>query len=210
MKFIRSVAAVGALFAAISAQATVVGSLGGGMAPFLSLPPVGQCVGPTCTLGGSFATISNGTNYSSDQRVRGYPRRFVFENRFLAAGPGPNNLEPTTLHINGAGAHIFSFLWGSPDTHNTLTVLSTGGGSQSFTVASLGLPGDGNQAFSAYVQFAGVAGSLITDLIFNNIPAIDAFETANYSITPVPEPETYALMLAGLGVMGFIARRRRA
>jgi hypothetical protein len=27
--------------------------------------------------------------------------------------------------------------------------------------------------------------------------------------TPVPEPETYALFLAGLGVMGFMARRRR-
>ena len=26
---------------------------------------------------------------------------------------------------------------------------------------------------------------------------------------PVPEPETYALMLAGLGMVGFIGRRRR-
>ncbi len=27
--------------------------------------------------------------------------------------------------------------------------------------------------------------------------------------TPVPEPETYGMMLAGLGLMGFLARRRR-
>ena len=29
-------------------------------------------------------------------------------------------------------------------------------------------------------------------------------------ITPVPEPETYAMLLAGLGLMGFVARRRRS
>jgi len=31
-----------------------------------------------------------------------------------------------------------------------------------------------------------------------------------FEVTPVPEPETYALMLAGLGLMGFMARRRKA
>ncbi len=35
------------------------------------------------------------------------------------------------------------------------------------------------------------------------------FSFTNVS-NPVPEPETYALMLAGLGVMGFVARRRKA
>jgi hypothetical protein len=33
-------------------------------------------------------------------------------------------------------------------------------------------------------------------------------ETSAYTVTPVPEPETYAMLLAGLGLMGFVARRR--
>lgn len=33
--------------------------------------------------------------------------------------------------------------------------------------------------------------------------------TSVYSLTPVPEPETYAMMLAGLGLIGFAARRRK-
>lgn len=31
----------------------------------------------------------------------------------------------------------------------------------------------------------------------------------NVNVAAVPEPETYAMMLAGLGLMGFVARRRK-
>ncbi|CAN5117922.1 hypothetical protein BH11PSE10_BH11PSE10_09130 [soil metagenome] len=36
------------------------------------------------------------------------------------------------------------------------------------------------------------------------------FVGASYTVTAVPEPETYALMLAGLGAVAFVARRRKA
>jgi hypothetical protein len=33
--------------------------------------------------------------------------------------------------------------------------------------------------------------------------------SVDYTITPVPEPETYAMFLAGLGALGLLARRRK-
>jgi hypothetical protein len=35
------------------------------------------------------------------------------------------------------------------------------------------------------------------------------YGVTNTTINPVPEPETYAMLLAGLGMMGFIVRRRK-
>lgn len=35
-------------------------------------------------------------------------------------------------------------------------------------------------------------------------------DNLSFVLTPVPEPETYAMLLAGLGLVGFMARRRKA
>ena len=54
-----------------------------------------------------------------------------------------------------------------------------------------------------YVGFEDVSGA--GDMDYND----HQFSFTNVA-NPVPEPETYALMLAGLGLMGFVARRRKA
>ncbi len=56
--------------------------------------------------------------------------------------------------------------------------------------------------FNAGSLFAGVH---VRSLLNGNSESLVTVPTA-----PIPEPGTYALMLAGLGMLGFMARRRRA
>ena len=86
--------------------------------------------------------------------------------------------------------------------------------------SSLGLEvGQTSLTFTGYsgsyvrysVQFT--ANALSTTLKFENIGSVDACgcypEIDSVSVVGVPEPTTYALMLAGLGALGLVARRRR-
>jgi len=209
MKFLlKTLVTSAALAASLGAQANVTGTLGGGAGSFLLLSSPALCTSITpCTLTGSVnATIVGGTILNSDQPFADIPKGAIAGGNFLSAGP--TTTEPSIVTF-ATGIDYISFLWGSPDLYNGLTVLTTAG-DFAFTAAGLGFSvTDGDQSFSQYVQFVASAGTQIMGLSFANSPATDAFEVANFSVTPVPEPETYALMLAGLGALTFVARRRR-
>ena len=89
----------------------------------------------------------------------------------------------------------------SPESGNTVTAFGTGLGL---------LAADVNGNFS-HNFFASTGGLSAVDLFNGNadIPLTLAFRGQIGVTGVVPEPETYALMLAGLGVLGVVARRRK-
>jgi len=107
-----------------------------------------------------------------------------------------------------SGIDYYGVLWGSPDTSpwntvkflNGSTVLGTYGGQDT------GLSNDwGN---TTYFNVSTGTGPLITSIVFT--ASQNAFETDNHAyVAAIPEPETYAMLLAGLGLLGFATRRRK-
>jgi len=64
---------------------------------------------------------------------------------------------------------------------------------------------------SADPKFSFIAGA--TDVIeasFAYVPSagISGYGTVAYTLVPVPEPKTYIMLLAGLGLIGFVVRKR--
>ena len=70
----------------------------------------------------------------------------------------------------------------------------TGSNAATFTVFGLG-----------HVEFGSLFAGVTSVLWSTTSQSV----SDNVTVTAVPEPETYAMFMAGLGLMGFIARRRK-
>jgi hypothetical protein len=104
-----------------------------------------------------------------------------------------------------------------------LTAFSISFGAQTYTLASTALSPsvyfDNGQFTGLQYLWTGSDGAslnLVTGFSTGafegtlDYAADQKFATGSFTISAVPEPESYALMLGGLGLIGWMARRRKA
>jgi hypothetical protein len=115
--------------------------------------------------------------------------------------------------ITGTGLVTLSF-WYSARPYTLWTNglgYSLGGTSGSVLMGAINLTGSNNwQHFSSVVNL-GTSGSSVLKFYARGLSDSYGGSIDNISVTSaVPEPESYAMLLAGMGLIGAVVRRRRA
>lgn len=99
--------------------------------------------------------------------------------------------------LNGTSTRTISFTSFDLVASDLTTVLATGSFGNFGPRLALGSLSSLNGVGDYFIHIAGVATGAGT---YNGTVSL---------VSPVPEPETYGMLLAGLGMIGFVARRRK-
>ena len=164
--------------------------------------------GVTATLsGGAVRSTANGvTNGAGRYGISGDPDGNGVDSYYETRGELSLTFSNPVAAFGFYGVDIGDF-------NGQVTLTTSGGLNQFFNVGNT-LNGSGGS-----VLFWGVISNAdtFTSISFGNTSnGSDAFVFDNFTVgsleqvkSPVPEPETYAMFLAGLGFMGYMARRRK-
>ncbi|WP_187293997.1 Npun_F0296 family exosortase-dependent surface protein [Sphingomonas sp. MM-1] len=200
---------------ALPAHAAIVVSSVPGSDPYAGPAPTYNFDSPTAAWDGSVF-------FDSLSGHRAQP--FGSTGGYASVGADPDGgVSPGTLDVTGPNAILsLSFIWGSIDDYNQVEFQDAlGNVLATFTGGSDGIaPADGNQTSAdsnRLVTFTitGDDRTNLAKLVFTS-GGQNAFEFDNVFIerlppqnNPVPEPATWAMMIAGFGLIGASMRIRR-
>lgn len=177
----------------------------------------GSLITGTGPAGGSFAhlTVSSADNltFTFDLTIGNN-----FNSIFGSTAYVKKLLVDTTSSQDPVNATIAGGTWGVGAVALNTTDPGNGGPSYSWDFSDT-LGGGGSSPSARLIQGEEVMwtssfSSVLSNPPFGNmglkVQGIGSNDdSAHYLATPVPEPETYALLLAGLGLLGVAARRRK-
>jgi hypothetical protein len=110
-----------------------------------------------------------------------------------------------------SNAHHLTIEW--DDSHSSANRFDSDWASSRWSVNSVGIDhvvlasfADSLHATHSSINFPQPIGGIISVTAYHVVGLHP--DTSNW-VSPAPEPETYAMFMAGLGLMGFMARRRK-
>lgn len=136
----------------------------------------------------------------------------IYEGTTLA-GVGKYNSVQTggslTYNLAGAAGDFFTFIWGTVDSYNTLTINGDGGATDVVVGNDiLALPGYVNGVSNVIVK-------IMSDIKFNSVTLTSSGNSFEHAfnppeLAPVPVPAAGLLLVAALGGLGVASRRRKS
>jgi hypothetical protein len=142
---------------------------------------------------------------------------------WFSNGPDSSWIAPNPNDAHGNGNYTLTYTFNlagydlnTASFNNLQWAIDDGGSVQlnGHTEASLPTPGDSWAAFHPLSIPVSHLAQTINTLAITSIGSDTNIEAARLegtlTISPIPEPETYAMLLAGLGLVGFITRRRKS